>query len=205
MTPEEKQDCLKMDAQLADVAYDYAWRSVGRSTEYFARIDGKATALTGIVGVILTILVSSAGVAFPQQKWSPGLAGIAQVAYSLSLISFVISLSCGIVALSLRDIKDIPSVRSVLSNYKSSRRRPYDDIRLKKSLLQRLGNVDYSYCFQVSRKILAIRKSTFFLTWGLIFLAAWILCTLTNITINSYARSESRRTAISTNESIQRN
>jgi hypothetical protein len=178
------------DARLADLVYDYSWRSVERSTEYFTRIDTKATTLTGIVGVILTILLSSADAAFPEGRWSNGPALFAQAAYALSAIFLVVSLARGIEALSLRDTKDIPFIRDLIAEYKSFLRRPQDDIQIKKKISQRLSKVDYSYCFQVSRKIVAIRKSTRFLALGLLCLAVSIILALLSITLNSYARTE---------------
>ena len=198
MTPEEKKSIIETDTRLADLVYDYAWRNVERSTEYFGRIDTKATTLTGIVGVTLTILVSSAGVAFPEARWGDGLAMIAQAAYALSVVSFLVSLAWGIVALSLRDTTDIPFIRDLIAEYRASQRHPHDEVQMKKRISQRLSNVDYSYCFQVSRKIVSIRRSTRFLTIGLICLSVSVSMALLHVTTNTYARTGRSATADTT-------
>ncbi len=188
MTPEEKVQVLETDALLTEIAYRHAELAVGRSTEHFARLDTKATTLTGVVGLITTILVTVAATGFRREAFSSWLMVASALLMIICLVLLFVSMAYCLAALHVRGIQDVPLTREVLAALLSFDRRPGDDVQLKKRLLLPLSRVDYAFAFESRQKATHLRAATNWLCAAFIALALAGLCYTIDRSIQIYER-----------------
>ncbi|MCX6857990.1 MAG: hypothetical protein NTV80_24145 [Verrucomicrobia bacterium] len=88
---------------LSELMYDYARWSTDRATSYLERTEGKVSALAGLIGVMLTLLLTLAPTVFPGLVFSSGLRLFAQLAFLTSLGALLTALSFSLVSLLTKD------------------------------------------------------------------------------------------------------
>jgi hypothetical protein len=188
VTLEEEARILDIDARLTDVAYQHAQFAVQRSTEHFARLDTKATTLSGIVGVITTVLLAVAPSAFWHAISLSRFLLASAVFIVIALASLFGSMGFCIAALRIRQVQDVPSIREVLEALRTFERNRGDDIVLKKRLLLPLSRVDYGFAFEAQQKAHHLRVATNWLIVAFIALALAGLCFTVDLSIELYGR-----------------
>jgi len=91
------------ESDLSELMYDYARWSTDRATSYLERTEGKVSALAGLIGVMLTLLLTLAPTAFPGLVFSNGLLLFAQLSFLTSLGALFAALSFSLVSLLTKD------------------------------------------------------------------------------------------------------
>lgn len=163
--------------QLSELMLDYAWRSFDRATNYFARIETKATTMAGLVGVMLTIVAACASQIFPNATF--GIGKITIIAQSLYLIG-VGCLICAFLlcAYSLRLLGtwEIPDTKDIIATRQSLEVHADAGDQFRRQVIGYLANAASSYYDVAAKKKQTVRHVGTTLMIGVSVFAAAGVC-----------------------------
>jgi hypothetical protein len=139
-----KRQEQQAEEDFSELLLDYARWSADRSSAYLGRIEGKTATLAGLIGVMLTILLTMAPSCFPKLEFGNGLVCFAQWLFLLAAIALIGALVFCLASLMTANTKEYPT-ESLIDNHLAT---PVGQVTIhekRHNLANTLASVDKSH------------------------------------------------------------